>query len=151
MSFSSQNLRELNPWADPWWNRVVMAAADEIERLSAENERLHKRTTELEKRAGTAERNLRHVTEACEELRVNANEGWRQYGLCAEQNFVLEPINARLRKALQDMQAIAIDALNPNMRVRAALAEQTGFNEPTPHKPQYPFEIKSSAAEKEKT
>ena len=35
---------------------------------------------------------------------------------------------------------------------RAALAEQTGFNEPTPHKPQYPFEIKSSAdrAEKEK-
>ena len=63
---------------------------------------------------------------------------------------------ARLREALekiakQDMQAIAIDALNPNMRVRAALAEQTGFNEPTPHKPQYPFEIKSSAAEKEKT
>ena len=31
----------------------------------------------------------------------------------------------------------------------AALTEQTGFNEPTPHKPQYPFEIKSSA-EKEK-
>jgi chromosome segregation ATPase len=173
-----------------------MAAADEIERLSAENERLHKRTAELEKRARTAERNLRHMTEAGDELRVNANEGWRQYGEtaaeierlnaensslrvqilvlkksadyhksqdCIEiQNAIcrqrdeLSADNARLREALEkiakhDMQAIAMDALNPDMRVRAALAEQTGFNEPTPHKPQYPFEIKSSAAEKEKT
>ena len=40
MSFSSQNLRELNPWADPWWSHIVSAAADEIERLNAENARL---------------------------------------------------------------------------------------------------------------
>ena len=40
MSFSSQNLRELNPWADPWWSHIVRAAADEIERLRAENARL---------------------------------------------------------------------------------------------------------------
>ena len=40
MSFSSQNLRELNPWADPWWNHIVSAAADETDRLNAENARL---------------------------------------------------------------------------------------------------------------
>lgn len=40
MSFSSDNIRELNPWADPWWAHIARAAADEIERLRAENARL---------------------------------------------------------------------------------------------------------------
>lgn len=48
MSFSSQNLRELNPWADPWWSRVVSAAADEIDRLNAENARLREALKEIE-------------------------------------------------------------------------------------------------------
>lgn len=40
MSFSSKNLRELNPWADLWWKHVVIAAADELDRLNAEIARL---------------------------------------------------------------------------------------------------------------
>ena len=49
MSFSSQNLRELNPWADPWWNHIVSAAADEIERLNAENARLREALERISK------------------------------------------------------------------------------------------------------
>lgn len=60
---------------------------------------------------------------------------------------------ARLREALEKISKLENVTVSDfdgaeweHQRIaRAALAEQTGFNEPIPHKPQYPFEIKSSA------
>ena len=81
----------------PKKNIALRKAHDEIDHLRATNARLHKRTTELEKRARTAERNLRHMTEAGDELRVNANEGWRQYGETAAEIERLNAENSSLR------------------------------------------------------
>lgn len=81
MSFSSQNLRELNPWADPWWSHIVSAAADEIERLRAENARLREvlkpfayAADDLDREnwgSGSIEGSLAHITaEDCRSARA---------------------------------------------------------------------------------
>ena len=87
MSFSSQNLRDLNPWADPWWSHIVSAAADEIERLNAENSSLRVQILVLKKSADY------HKSQDCIEI---------QNAICRQRD-ALSAENARLREALTEI------------------------------------------------